>query len=456
MRAKLQKFTDFANKLLPHETSFLLATQQLEDQVKLKILEQIHYNCQHIHQFTPYDTSIDKRKYSHLKNWINKRLTAIDIDASYEWKNRLEQKILLDQINQKEEKQLLKYIRHYKHPSFYFIRFFELARQYRNFLLIRMRYSDHQLVDDFLKNHKAHYDRSLLVNEQLHQATADIMGKYAENARESIQWENWLTEIFYDEQLDGFNRYMAMVRLAFISFQYQKAEMLREKLDYLGKRFEEGKFYSRRILLNYYDNRLVMHTKLEEFDEAIYYGYLSIREKNHDYLVYVNNLNSVLIRRGRFQEALSIMHRATADMRETRNFHSKIGFVSHYIRCLLRSGKAKNAKSYAETFLQAYSKEVLQYRWHRFFTTYLEVLLEKEEYPRVLDIIRKYKLIEREKKYQSRTDYIPIILLQKNLAMYQLGDLDERTRKNLIDDLEQIPNLHKSLPAYLKVLFTTS
>ena len=119
MRAKLQKFTDFANKLLPHETSFLLATQQLEDQVKLQILEQIHYNCQHIHQFTPYDTSIDKRKYSHLKNWINKRLTAIDIDANYEWMSRLEQKILLDQINQKEEKQLLKI--HSSLPTSFFL-----------------------------------------------------------------------------------------------------------------------------------------------------------------------------------------------------------------------------------------------------------------------------------------------------------------------------------------------
>ena len=81
MRNKLQIFTNFANTLLPHETRYLLTVQQLADQVKLGILERVDYNCQHINQFTPYDPNIDKRKYSHLKNWVQQRLTELDVDA---------------------------------------------------------------------------------------------------------------------------------------------------------------------------------------------------------------------------------------------------------------------------------------------------------------------------------------------------------------------------------------
>jgi hypothetical protein len=68
MRKKLQKFTEFADSLLPHETAYLLDSQQFEDHIKLGILERLNYNCTHIRQFTSYDKSIDKRKYSNLKN----------------------------------------------------------------------------------------------------------------------------------------------------------------------------------------------------------------------------------------------------------------------------------------------------------------------------------------------------------------------------------------------------
>lgn len=454
MRAKLQKFTEFANKLLPHETSFLLKTHQLEDKVKLQILEQVHYNCQHIHQFTPYDTSIDKRKYSNLKNWIVKRLETIDIDVHYKEICNYEQKILLDQINQNEEKQLLKIIRNYSYPSFYFMRFFEIIRQYRHFLLIRMRYSDHQLVDNFLEKYQKQYEQCQLVNEQLHQATSDIMKKYSANESESIQWERWLTNIFYNEGLDGFNRYMAIVRLAFISFQYQKADRLKAVMDYLDEQFSDGCFYSKRLLLNYYDNRLVMHTKLNEFDQAIYYGYLSIREKNHDYLVYINNLNSVLIRTERYDEALSIMNRASKEMKETRNFHSKIGYVANYVRCLIRKGLLKNAQNYAETFLQAFSKEVLQYRWYRFFLSYFEVLIVGKEFHKIIDATRKYALVEREKQQQPNENYIPLMFLQYAIALMELDRLQDSHYGSIQKMMIRYPTCLENLPAFLQPYFS--
>ncbi|MEZ4934351.1 MAG: hypothetical protein R2788_19770 [Saprospiraceae bacterium] len=87
-----------------------------------------------------------------------------------------------------------------------------------------------------------------MVNDQLHQATRDIMLQYSENTTESIQWERWLTSVFYDEQLDGYNRYMALVRLTFISFNYGKPDLLLGQFEMLDKEFKKGKI----ILKDYY------------------------------------------------------------------------------------------------------------------------------------------------------------------------------------------------------------
>ena len=121
---KLQKFTEFANTLLPHETAYLHSTQQFEDDIKLGILELIDYNCNNIRQFTPYDPSIDKRKYSNLKNWITERLEAIDVDVRFDWMSRLERQVMTDSIEPQEEKQLLRSIRDYDQLDFYFTKFY--------------------------------------------------------------------------------------------------------------------------------------------------------------------------------------------------------------------------------------------------------------------------------------------------------------------------------------------
>lgn len=90
-RSKLRKFTGFANTLLPHETAWLLSIEEFQDPVRLAIL-------QHIHQFTSYDEGFDKRKYSNLKNWIQSRLKAIDVDEQFLWMSRMEQHIMTDAL----------------------------------------------------------------------------------------------------------------------------------------------------------------------------------------------------------------------------------------------------------------------------------------------------------------------------------------------------------------------
>ncbi len=90
-RSKLRKFTGFANTLLPHETAWLLSVEEFQDPVRLAILQRVH-------QFTSYDEEFDKRKYSNLKNWIQSRLKAIDVDEQFLWMSRMEQHIMTEAL----------------------------------------------------------------------------------------------------------------------------------------------------------------------------------------------------------------------------------------------------------------------------------------------------------------------------------------------------------------------
>ena len=89
MRPKLKTFSDFAARLLPHETQYLLKIQQLTDESKLGILMLADRNARHIHEQIPYDPDLDKRKYSNLKSWVEQRLGAVDVDRHFEWMSAL-------------------------------------------------------------------------------------------------------------------------------------------------------------------------------------------------------------------------------------------------------------------------------------------------------------------------------------------------------------------------------
>lgn len=419
MRTKLKSFTEFTNSLLPHETAYLISIQKMEDPVRLEILKRVHENSSAINGEITFDESIDKRKYSHLKNWISDRLAAVDVDQQLNDILITEQQILTDTISYNEEKQLLKKLRSLDTNSFYFMQFFELLLTYRHFLQIRLRYDDYSEVNQFIQIHRVSYEKSKSVFSQLHKSTKDITEQYAKDDVESHQWEEWLSEVFYDETLDGLNRYMALVRLAFVAFNYRKTEILTDKYEYLESQFEKGEMYSKRILLNHYSNRLLLHSRLKEYDQASYYGYLSIKVKNHDFLYYVVNLTAVLLRQKKFENAYQILKDAQSEMKVSKNFHSKIGFVAFYIKALMKLNLLKNAENYGDTFLRAYKNEILQYRWHLFFSSYLEALLAHKRFPKVIRLIRKFKLLERDLSYQNKASYLPNIPCYYYLALYK-------------------------------------
>lgn len=447
MRDKLQKFTAFAAELLPHETAYLLSVQQFEDDVKLDILKLVHDNASRIKLQIPFDTSIDKRKYSNLKTWIETRLAEVDVDERFDWLSLMERKIMTDAIEPAEEKQLLKAIRSYETLDFYFMKFFELVEFYRHFLLIRMRYAQHQVANEFLKKFRQRYNESKRVFERLHDATEDIVNQYSKNSAQSLHWENWLTEVFHNEHLDGLNRYYALIRLSFIYFNYRNYEKLIEKYDYIDQLFSQGTYYSRRLLLNYYGNRLLLHSRKQEYDKAEFYGYLSIRHKTSDYIFYVNNLAAILMRQKKYVEALQLMRSAYPEMKTTAGMHNRIGFVGLYLRCLNHNNQYRSAENYAESFLSVYRKEVFEYRWHIFFASFLEALLKQEKYAKILKITRKHQLLEREAQYRKHANYMPTILWYHAVSMYKesLYTKDE-LEQALYESLSKMDNIGEKKP----------
>ncbi len=447
MRAKLQSFADFAATLLPHETAYLLSVQQFEDKIKLSILERLHLNCVQIHEITPYDEQIDKRKYSSLKAWIIDRLHENDVDAQFEWMNEMERKIMTDFIEPEEERVMLRAIRRIGPTHFFFIKFYELVQTFRHFLLIRLRYDEHRVANEYLSTNRSSYERSKETYEQLHEATLDIVGQYSTGAGESMQWQQWLAATFYDDQLDGLNRYLALIRLIFVHLNYGNLAPLLEQLEYLDQLFARGTYYAKRLLLNYYSQRLLVHSKSKNYEKAAYYGYLSIRGKNSDYLHYVNNLAAVLMRVKKYPEALSVMKVAYPEVKATRNFHSKIGFVAFYIKCLNYNRQYKNAESYASAFLKAYKKEIFEYRWHLFFTAYFDALFKQDKFDKLLSMSQQYRLLEKDREYRKKTTYLPVIPWYCDMAAYrEFGRGLQPLANNIRDYIVALPPDSEKLP----------
>lgn len=471
MKTQLKKFRKFAETILPHEASYLLSIENFVDHEKKGILKRIALNSNNFNQPISYSTSIDKRKYSSLTKWINSKLYDINVDKHFEWINGMEHKVVTDSITPEEEVILLKTIKNYKYPSYYFMKEYELMLNFRHFLLIRLRYDYHKIVNEFIVTYKDAYKRSMEANETLHQATMDIIDQYSLNNTESRHWEEWLTMVFYDEELDGNNRYLAIIRLTFMYFNYREFDKLKVLYDYLDELLGKGYFYSKRILYNYYANRLMLYSKFDVLQQAEEYGYLSIRQKNPDHLQYLINFSSILLRRGKIDEALSLMKESMAEMKTSHNFHNKIGFVAFYVKCLTQNGQAQDAERYAESFLRANKEQVLSKRWYIFFSAYLQTLLRQEKYEKVIQSCKKYGLLIRDEEDQKKPIYLPTIRWYYEMSRYMEGRIAEdklisaisvlgmqylsthqkpNVIKDLLDDLQiHIPHIIKDVKSLL-------
>nr|MBP8904262.1 hypothetical protein [Paludibacteraceae bacterium] len=234
-----------------------------------------------------------------------------------------------------------------------------------------------------------------------------------------------LSDTFSDNYLDGYTRYRAVVRLTI--FYYNNREFDKQAIIYqhLDELLKTPLFYSKRILSNYYANRAMMHSKLKELADAEKYGYLSIQNKNSDYLFYLINLCGVLIKQEKNSEALKLMRQSIPDLKNTNNNYYKIGFSTFYIRTYIANKQIDKAVSYASQYFDTYRKEIFEHRWHLYCTTYLYALINAEKYDKVISICKRYKLVQKEKLRIEHPDYLPIIENYYYLAEYMEGIINQ-------------------------------
>lgn len=433
MKVKLKKFTEFSKTILPNEAKYLDAIYQFTDTEKQRIISQVISNALSKDKPVLFNAEINKRKYSYIKDWIERKLTSIDVDLNIAWIMSLKQKILTDAITSQEEKAFLHYISTYKTIDFNFQNLYDLAKEYKSYLLVRMRYKDHNTVAGFLETYKIPYAEAKEIKEKLYTATTEITNQYTLNNNETKHLETWLLQVFKDENSDGKNRYQAFVLLAFMYTNYNENNKLKVIFDQIDYYFSKGEMYSRRLLSNYYASRVLLHSKQDEFKEATFYGYLSIRQDNNDTLMYVNNLVAILLRNNTPEKAFSLLEKYYDLYKESHNFHQKIGYCSYQIRVLTELHKYKVAESTAKTFLRQYKNEVLNHRWHHFFTSYFNVLIILEDYEAVLKLSSKFNLIEKESERQKQTNYVPNISWSISLSRYMEGKINS---SRLLDEIK--------------------
>lgn len=430
---KLKKFTEFSTTILPNEAKYLEKRYQFVDEEKLQIIQLVIANALSQNATKHFDVAIDKRKYSYIKDWIEKKLQSIDVDANIGWIMSLNQKILTDAIASIEEEEFLSYIASYKNIDFNFQSLYELAKEYKSYLLVRMRYKDHQVLADFIKEYKTSYTEAREIHEKLYTATAEITNQYTLQNHETKHLENWLLKVFENNLISGKNRYQAFVLLAFMYTNYNENDKLKVVFDQIDTYFSQGEMYSRRLLSNYYASRVLLHSKQDELKEAEFYGYLSIRQSNNDTLMYLNNLVAILLRNNKPEKAFKLLENYKAHYIDTHNYHQKIGYISYQVRVLSELQKNNLAEITAKTFLKKFKNEVLKHRWHHFFTSYIGTLIALEKYEEILKLSAKYNLIEKEGERQKQKNYVPNISWSISLSRYMEGKINS-TR--LLDEIK--------------------
>jgi len=443
MRNKLEVFTQFANSLYPHEAQYLFSICQFQKIENSKIFEIIVHNTQYAENKKQFDFHIDKRTYSNLKKWITESLAKVDVDTYYEWLIGIEKQILTDSITAQEEFQLLDKTQTTGTTHYYFIRFYEVLQHYRDYLLIRFRTRYYRPVTEYLEKYAAQYQKMLDLNRQINNAALEIVRQQKTFDRETLHWEEFLISTFYDETLDGYTRYRAVVRLTVLYYNYREFEKLRGVYNSLDIMLNTPSFYSKRILANYYNNRAMMHAKLNEFDEAAKYGNLSVRRHNSDYLFYVVNFCGILLKSKAFSVALKLMQESISELKNTNSLYNKIGFASFYIKTLVANNQLENAVSYGSSFFEAYKKEIFEHRWHLFISSYFQALFHAEKFAKIISISHRNKLVNREKQYAGKVVYLPTLHWFYSVSCYLEGDISKEKLFEIIYKQASILIEHK-------------
>lgn len=409
MRKPLEHFYRFAESLYPHELYYLEASQNFQIEDHRRIMALLLYNLKHRQKPKSFPTDIDKRKYSNLKKWMQEKLEQANVDQQLKHISQLEIKVMLDEVDANTEKEIQSLIRQSDHRHYHFRKIYDLIRHYEDYLLIRLREKADKPVSAYLHKYQDAYQYSREVHQQMQEATNDIIGQYRHRNQKLHRWERFLKGLVYNRDLDGMNRYAAFVRLLFIYLNRGDQKELEALYSFMDEALAQGQFYSRRILSNFYANKVLFLSRFQTLDQAEQYGYLSLQFKNSDYLFYLTNLSAVLLRQGKTEAALQLLRDSFPELRQNPNPHIKLSFIAFYIKCMTDLRRSKDAVEFADNYLKAYDREILSSRWHLFFVAYFRALMIEEKYSRLLYLSRRYHIEQLDLKNRHKSSYLPTI-----------------------------------------------
>lgn len=444
----LKKFYAFAESVFPTEVVHVINNNEISDPELLSILNRLYDFVFFPDKEVKFDTQIDARKYSRIIRYFETKLQKIDVDAFYAWITKTDFLITTDAIPPQEQQRILKEIKSFEPGWFHAMSFYTTMQNYKRYLLVRYREKDYEIVKKFLDEYRDNFENDLQIEDKIVELTAKFVTGELNGRQEYKKDLKWLLKVFYDTGNSKKNRYQALVAYNLYHITCRNIEPMLAPMTDLEEEMLNGEFYSRRILSNFYANKLLLKNFEGEYDTAAYCGFQSIKHYTEDYLYYLNNYCSVLMNLNRFHESLQHCKSALKIFKQSQDHGRKVIFAANYSRCLNNFLEYRKSIRFARRLLDEMGDTVFNFRWHYFFKNYFTALVQENRHDEILRLNRRYKLVQREEEH----DFSPFIHLYVIAAGFLEMKLPSRTFNTALQKLKPVVE-NKDRPE-LKNLFT--
>lgn len=341
-------------------------------------------------------------------SYFNTKLHKIDVDAYYEWITKIDYQITTDAIPPEEQQRILREIQSFEPGWFHAASFYRTMQNYKRYLLIRYREKDYLIIKNFLEQYEIYYAQ----NEKIEKKIDDLSSKFVlpdSLVSDSVEPADiaWLLETFNNDQISKKNRYQAIVAYNLYHIISRQITPMHAPMAALEKSLLKGDFYSRRILSNYYANKLLLRSYEGDHARAAFCGLQSIKQYTEDYLYYLNNYCSVLMNLNKFDEVLHRSRDAMHLYKSSQDSGRRLIFLANYCRCLNNYLEYKKSIRLASRLIDELGSSIFQFKWHYLFRVYFSALMQDDSHSELLRMERKYKLSDRE----NRLEFAPYLQL---------------------------------------------
>ena len=401
MKKPSKRFDLFAESVFPTEVEHVTNNNEITDPELISIIDTLHSFVNFPERKVKFDENIDPRKYSRIIKYFESKLHKIDVDAYYAWITNIDYQITTDAIPPEEQQRILREIDEFEPAWFHAASFYRTMQNYKRYLLIRFREKDYTTVRRFLERYTDYYTE----NEEIERKIDDLTSKFViqdNTDSKGVKQKDidWLLMIFYDSAISKKNRYQALVAYNLHHITTRQISLMLKPMAALEERLLKGEFYSRRILSNFYANKLLLRNFEGEYEDATYCGLQSIKQYTEDYLYYLNNYCSVLMNLNRFDEVLQRSRDAIIFYKTSQDNSRKVIFMANYCRCLNNYLDYKKSIRQANRLIDELGSSIFQYKWHYFFRIYFSALMQANRSDELLRLEKKYKLTDRERNFE--------------------------------------------------------